>query len=192
MKCASSIVRLILYFQHFPAILPQKSWHIFWVLTTGVTITWLLQLQWLLLVLVWRYRPLWLKNSSFPLPEYCLYISGRSPWMGDQHVARPLPTNGKQTEITHTSMPRVSWVCFGAHVPGGGVAESNTHFRPRDHCDRLRDYCWIKLDTSHSLEQRFTSRAHRTVCEDVCSSACTRAVMQRHGPACERDRWSAY
>jgi hypothetical protein len=27
----------------------------------------------------------------------------------------------------------------------------------------------------HCLVQRCTSRAHRTVCEDVCSSACTRA-----------------
>jgi hypothetical protein len=38
--------------------------------------------------------------------------------------------------------------------------------------------CTIKTnDTENNfrLGQRCTSRAHRTVCEDVCSSACTRA-----------------
>jgi hypothetical protein len=40
---------------------------------------------------------------------------------------------------------------------------------------KKRDISHVPGATVDSLEQRCTSRAHRTVCEDVCSSACTRA-----------------
>jgi hypothetical protein len=48
------------------------------------------------------------------------------------------------------------------------------------HLNNHMDCHWIKpgdpgWEASDSLGQRCTSRAHRTVCEDVCSSACTRA-----------------
>jgi hypothetical protein len=40
-----------------------------------------------------------------------LYTIGRTPWTGDQPVARPLPTHRTQTQNkrTQTSMPRVEF-----------------------------------------------------------------------------------
>jgi hypothetical protein len=41
-----------------------------------------------------------------------LYTVGRSPWMGDQPVSRPLPTHRTtqtQDKCTQTSMPRVGF-----------------------------------------------------------------------------------
>jgi hypothetical protein len=41
-----------------------------------------------------------------------LYTDGRTPWKGDQHVAKPLPayrTTQTQNKRTHTYMPRVGF-----------------------------------------------------------------------------------
>jgi hypothetical protein len=43
-----------------------------------------------------------------------------------------------------------------------------------NYCENIKSVVDIVL-TDLILRQRCTSRAHRTVCEDVCSSACTRA-----------------
>jgi hypothetical protein len=62
-----------------------------------------------------------------------LYAVGRTPWTGDQPVARPLPTHRTtqtQNKRTQTSMPRV----------GGDIS----YLRPRGHCYR-QNSCVIAL-----------------------------------------------
>jgi hypothetical protein len=57
--------------------------------------------QWLRLLVLGRF-------FSFLI----FYIVGRTPWMGDQHVARPLPAHRiaqTQTKCTQTSMPQVGF-----------------------------------------------------------------------------------
>jgi hypothetical protein len=56
---------------------------------------------------------LWLYSPCGPWPLFQLlnlYTVGRTPWMGDQPVARPLPTHiptQAQNKRTQTAMPRV-------------------------------------------------------------------------------------
>jgi hypothetical protein len=58
---------------------------------------------------------LWVYSSCGPwlLFEFLnLYIVGRTPWMGDQPVTRPLPTHRTtqtQNKLTQISMPRVGF-----------------------------------------------------------------------------------
>jgi hypothetical protein len=67
------------------------------------------QLFLLLLLLLWLYNPLLGLGSFFSF--LILYTVGRTPWTGDQPVARPLPT--RRTTQTQkrkqTSMPRVGF-----------------------------------------------------------------------------------
>jgi hypothetical protein len=64
-----------------------------------------------------------------------LYTVGRSPWMGDQLVARPLHTQRTQTQnrCTQTSMPRVG---FEPTNPVFERAKTVHASEPRDQCDR--------------------------------------------------------
>jgi hypothetical protein len=81
---------------------------------------------------LWRFFPnihyhrpmirsyLWLYSPDGPLPLFQflnLYIVGRTPWTGDQAVARPLPTHRTtqtRNKCTQTSM---SWVGFEPTIP---------------------------------------------------------------------------
>jgi hypothetical protein len=51
--------------------------------------------------------------GPWPLSQLLnLYTVGRNPWMGDQPVARPLPTHRTtqtQNKCTQTSMPQVGY-----------------------------------------------------------------------------------
>jgi hypothetical protein len=65
-------------------------------------------------------------------PSYFLnlYTVGRTPWTGDQPVARPLPTRRTtqtQNKRTQTSMP---WVGFEPTIPSVGAGEDGSCFRP--------------------------------------------------------------
>jgi hypothetical protein len=59
------------------------------------------------------YRWLYSPCGPWPLFQFLnLYAVGRTPWMGDQPVARPLPahrTTQTQNESTQTSMPGVGF-----------------------------------------------------------------------------------
>jgi hypothetical protein len=62
------------------------------------------------------------------------YTVGRTPWMGDQPIARPLSahrTTQKQNKRTQTSMPRVG---FEHTIPV--FQRAKTVGRPRGHCER--------------------------------------------------------
>jgi hypothetical protein len=62
-----------------------------------------------------------------------VYIVGRTLWMGDQPVARPLPihrTTQTENKPTQISMPRVG---FETNIRAG---EDNLCLTPRGHCDK--------------------------------------------------------
>jgi hypothetical protein len=73
-------------------------------------------------------QPLWILAAFFQFLN--LYTVGRTPWMGDEPVARPLPTH--RTAQTQTSMRRVG---FEPTNPLFEWAKSSC-LRPRGHCDR--------------------------------------------------------
>jgi hypothetical protein len=60
-------------------------------------------------VYLWLYSPC----GPWPLFQFIdLYTVGKTPWAGDQPVARPLPTHRTtqtQNKRTQTSMPRVGF-----------------------------------------------------------------------------------
>jgi hypothetical protein len=61
-----------------------------------------------------------------------LYIVGRTPWTGDQPVARPLPThriNARNADIHALSG-------MGTHDPSVRADEDSSCLRPRGHGDR--------------------------------------------------------
>jgi hypothetical protein len=88
---------------------------------------------------LWLYNPLDLGLfSSFLI----LYTVGRTPWTGDQLVARPLPTRRTtQTQNKRRDIHASSGI--RTHVPSVRAAEDGSCFRPRGHCDRLSLYTQI-------------------------------------------------
>jgi hypothetical protein len=64
-----------------------------------------------------------------------LYTVGRNPSMGDQPIARPLPTHKTTNRInSQTSIPRVGF------EPTIRANEDILCLRPRGNCDRLRGH----------------------------------------------------
>jgi hypothetical protein len=65
-----------------------------------------------LLFFLWLYSP---SNPGHVFSYLILYTVGRTPWKGDQPVARPLPTHDNTNRInTQISMP---WVGFESTIP---------------------------------------------------------------------------
>jgi hypothetical protein len=67
---------------------------------------------------------------------FIFYIVGKTPWTGDQPVARPLPahrTVRRQTKRTQTTMPQVG---FESTIPVFGRVKTVSCLRPRGHFDR--------------------------------------------------------
>jgi hypothetical protein len=75
--------------------------------------------------------------GPWPLFQFLnLYTVGRTPWTGDQPVARPLPThrstqtqNKRHTDILASSGIRT-------HDPSVRASEDGSCLRPRGHCAR--------------------------------------------------------
>jgi hypothetical protein len=87
----------------------------------------------LLLLLLWLYsHPLGLGRFFSIL---ILYTVGRTPWTGDQPVARPLPTY----RTTQTQNKRTDIHAFSGENPGSQC--SSERLRRRGHSDRLW-YCY--------------------------------------------------
>jgi hypothetical protein len=75
--------------------------------------------------------------GPWPLLQYhnLLYTDGRTPWTGDQPVARPLPTRrATQTQNKQTHRHAcLEWVSNPrSHVQ---ASENSTCLGPRGHCD---------------------------------------------------------
>jgi hypothetical protein len=85
---------------------------------------------------------LWLYSTcgTWPLFQFLnLYTVGRTPWTGDQRVARPLPTQiTTQTPIKRTDIHASSEI--RTYDPSARAGEDGSYLRPRGHCDRLK-YC---------------------------------------------------
>jgi hypothetical protein len=85
-----------------------------------------------------RYEYLWLYSPCEPWSLFQFlnpHTDGRTPWTGDQLVARSVParrTTQTQNERTQTSIPRVG--C----EPTIRAGEDGSCLRPRGHCDRRR------------------------------------------------------
>jgi hypothetical protein len=78
--------------------------------------------------------------APWPLFQFLnLYTVGRTPWTGDQPVARPLPTHRTtQTEQTHTDIHALSGI--RTHDYSVRTGEDGSCLRPRGHCDRQSSY----------------------------------------------------
>jgi hypothetical protein len=81
---------------------------------------------------LWVYSPLLDLGRFFNF--LILYRVSRTPWIGDQPVARPIPTHRTtqtQNKRTHTSLLRVG---FQSTIPAFERAKTSSCLRPRGHC----------------------------------------------------------
>jgi hypothetical protein len=81
---------------------------------------------------------------------------GRTPWTGDQPVARSLPAHRSaqtQNKCTQTSMPQVG---FEPTIPVIERAKT-IHDRPRGHCDRFFNYSIPKNVLPHFFHSSISS-----------------------------------
>jgi hypothetical protein len=67
-----------------------------------------------------------------------LYTIGRTPWTGDQPVARPLPTHRTTQTQTHKDIHVLSGI--RTHDPSIRANEDSSCLRPRGHRDRPLPY----------------------------------------------------
>jgi hypothetical protein len=86
-------------------------------------------------LLLWLYGPLLGLGRFFSF--LILYTAGRTPWMGDQPVARPLPTYRKKYRINahNTNIHALSGI--RTHDRSVRANEDSSSLRPRGHCDQL-------------------------------------------------------
>jgi hypothetical protein len=96
----------------------------------------------LLSSLLWIFNPL-LSLGRF-LSFFIFYTVGRTPWTGDQPVARPLPTHRTtQREYTYTDIHASSGI--RTHHPNVLASEDGSCLRHLGHCDWLKLYCNMKI-----------------------------------------------
>jgi hypothetical protein len=88
-------------------------------------------------VYLWLYSP----SGPWPLLQFLnLYPVGRTPWTGEQPVARPLPTHWTtqtQNKRIQISMPIYASSRIRTHDPSVRAGEDGLCLRPRGHRDRL-------------------------------------------------------
>jgi hypothetical protein len=88
-------------------------------------------------ICLWVYSPLLDLGCFFNFLS--LYTDGRTPWTGDQPVARPLLTyRTAQTEHTHTYIHALSGI--RTYDPSVRVSEDCSCLGPHGHCDRPRSH----------------------------------------------------
>jgi hypothetical protein len=80
-----------------------------------------------------------------------LYTVSRTPWTGDQPVARPLPTHRTQTQNKRTQYthPCLRW--DSTHDPSVRASIDSACLRPRGHCDQRRP---IKVSFFNEMRTR--------------------------------------
>jgi hypothetical protein len=96
-----------------------------------------------LFIYLWLYSPLLDLGHFFSFLTF--YTVGRTPWMEDQPVARPMPTHKTaqtQNSRTQTLMLQVG---FEPRIPVFKGGKDSSRLRPRGHCDRQENktYCTI-------------------------------------------------
>jgi hypothetical protein len=82
------------------------------------------------------FAPIWEHRADFSVSWSFTY--GRTPWTGDQLVARPLPTHGTtQTQKKHIHTPNIHALCLiRTHDHGFRVSENSSCLRPLGYRDR--------------------------------------------------------
>jgi hypothetical protein len=94
--------------------------------------------NWLVVILLWLYSPLLDLGRFFSF--LILYIVGRTPWTGDQSVARPYLNTGQHTQKRiHT--PNIHALSgIRTYDPSVRVSEDSSCLRQRGYCDRYLTY----------------------------------------------------
>jgi hypothetical protein len=103
----------------------------------------------ILLLLLWLYSPLFDFGRFFSFS--ILYTVGRTPWTGDQPVARPLPTH--RTTQTQNKCTQYGHPCLelDSNPRSRRSSEDSSCFRPRGHCDRLNSWLNAGNGFHHSV-----------------------------------------
>jgi hypothetical protein len=86
-------------------------------------------------------------QASYSVPK-SFFTDGRTPWTGDQPVARPLPKH--RTTLTRNKgihIPNIHALSgIRTHDPSVRASEDSSCIRPRGHCDRdLLMYLFRKM-----------------------------------------------
>jgi hypothetical protein len=100
---------------------------------------------------------LWLFSPLLDLGRFfsflILYTVGRTPWTGDQPVAKPLSTHRTSHRINGHSHPRLEWDSNPRSQHSSERRQSI--LRPRDHCDRRL------LPNTGLYQELFTNKKRR-------------------------------
>jgi hypothetical protein len=127
------------------------------------------------------YLPTVLQSSVGPWPLFSfliLYTVGRTPWMGNQPVIRPLPTyrrtqthNKRNIDIHASSGIRI-------HDPSVRASEDNSCLSQHGHCDRHLHY--IRVRNFYFVAQNLR-RIHTTTREmwDNASRSNSKLLLQQ-------------
>jgi hypothetical protein len=75
--------------------------------------------------------------GPWPLFQFRNPIYGRTPWTGDQPVARPLITHRTAHKHRIKAHRHHASSGFRYYDPSVGAGEDSSCFRPHGHCDRL-------------------------------------------------------
>jgi hypothetical protein len=112
---------------------------------------------------LWRYSPnlgLGLSpwNSRFTSFFYILQTVGRTPWAGDQLVARPLPVHKHRKTHTYTqTLNTHALIRRRTHDPGFRASEERAFLRPLGYHDRLYLYVKALNGISHEICYRYNN-----------------------------------
>jgi hypothetical protein len=98
-----------------------------------------------------------------------LYTIGRTPWTGDQPVAKLLPTHRTiETQYMHTDIQALSGI--RTHDPSVRASEDSSCLRRRGHCDRFHGWILALISTSYS--EYCSSDTRGTFCTRRVSEVC--------------------
>jgi hypothetical protein len=127
----------------------------------------------------WLYSPCGL----WPLFQFLnLHRVGRTPWTGDEPIARPLPTHRTtqtQNKRTQTSMPRVG---FEPRIP---VLEWTKTVHALDRASTVIDKWKISLDRNKLLQRRLAKNIFKASQKMECRRSVERPRL-RLGVRCRK------
>jgi hypothetical protein len=126
-----------------------------------------------LLILLHPVAPTWSTGHPLNASFHFSSLIGRTPWMGDQAVKRPLPNTN--TEWTQTYIHALSEI--RTHNLRVSASGDISYLRPRGHCDRWNENSIIEITTfSWILVEKLTVAQLPIVCGNQRSiTALTRA-----------------
>jgi hypothetical protein len=126
---------------------------------------------WTPYIYLWLYSPF---VGPWPLFSFLIsYIVGKSPWTGDQPVARPLlarRTTQNQNKRTQTSMP---WVGSEPTIP---VRERSKTVHALDRAATVIGYSWIMGNVNYTCVKRHFYKNLSLKTEDTCKSIFRRLI----------------